>query len=101
MEGMFQNCKALTSLDLSSFDTSNVTNMNEMFANCSSLATIYASNSFDTTNVSNSSYMFTGCSSLVGGNRSAHGTDTSTSKNDKTYAVIDTANTPGYFTAKS
>ncbi len=34
---MFQNCISLTNLDLSSFDTSNVTNMSGMFYNCTNL----------------------------------------------------------------
>ena len=34
---MFANCLLLTSLDLSNFDTSQVTNMNAMFYNCISL----------------------------------------------------------------
>ena len=34
---MFYNCYKLTSLDLSNFDTSNVTNMSSMFGSCSSL----------------------------------------------------------------
>lgn len=37
---MFANCSSLTSLDLSSFDTSNVTNMDNMFYKCSNLQTI-------------------------------------------------------------
>ena len=34
---MFHNCKSLTSLDLSNFNTQNLTNMNHMFYNCNSL----------------------------------------------------------------
>ncbi len=32
---MFENCSGLTSLDISKFDTSKVTNMSNMFAVCS------------------------------------------------------------------
>ena len=34
MGGMFQECKELEYLDLSNFDTSNVTKMNHMFNKC-------------------------------------------------------------------
>ena len=34
---MFNNCKKLTSLDLSFIDTSRVTNMDNMFYNCNEL----------------------------------------------------------------
>ena len=37
---MFQNCSSLTSLDLSNWDTSNLTNIGVMFANCSLLENI-------------------------------------------------------------
>ena len=37
---MFYNCNALTSLDLSGWDTSKVTDMRYMFAGCSALKTI-------------------------------------------------------------
>ena len=36
---MFRGCSSLTSLDLSSFNTSNVTDMQYMFYSCSSLTT--------------------------------------------------------------
>ena len=39
MNYVFKNCTSLTSLDLSNWDTSNVTNMTDMFLNCSSLTT--------------------------------------------------------------
>ena len=34
---MFRNCSALKSIDLSSFNTTNVNNMSYMFDNCSAL----------------------------------------------------------------
>ncbi len=36
---MFSSCSSLTSLDLSSFNTSQVTNMRDMFYNCPKLTT--------------------------------------------------------------
>jgi len=97
MQYMFLCCSSLTDLDISSFDTSKVTNMYQMFNGCAGFTTIYAGSGFTTSNVSSSSKMFTDCTSLVGGN----GTPYSSSKVDKTYARIDQAGTPGYFTAKS
>ena len=40
MSQMFFDCSSLTTLDLSHFDTSNVTNMRFMFCDCSSLTTL-------------------------------------------------------------
>ena len=101
MRYMFAGCAGLTSLDLSSFDTSNVTTMSGMFNDCSNLKTIYASSLWSTSCLNWSSqetfmYAFTGCTSLVGGN----GTKYNSSHDSATYARIDTAETPGYFTYK-
>ena len=57
MSYMFQGCSALTELDLSSFDTSKVTNMSSMFYECKSLTSLDLRN-FDTRNVTDMSYMF-------------------------------------------
>lgn len=64
MAEMFSDCKALKGVDLSSFDTSKVERMTSMFRNCESLKTIDFSN-FDTSNVSSMSYMFQNCKNLV------------------------------------
>ena len=64
MFGMFTLCSGLTSLDLSSFNTSNVTEMNSMFSGCSGLTTLNVSN-FNTTNVTYMSGMFQNCSGLT------------------------------------
>lgn len=96
MGRMFWHCPMLTSLDLSSFDMSNVTDTQEMFYWCSKLETIYVSN-FDTSKVTSSSNMFADSPKLVGQN----GTTYNSSYTDKTYARIDTAETPGYFTYKA
>ena len=63
MENMFSSCSKLTSLDLSSFDTSNVTNMNSMFWICKSLTSLDLS-SFDTSKTDDMAEMFNGCSGL-------------------------------------
>jgi surface protein len=61
---MFLGCRNLTTLDLSSFNTSNVTDMNGMFQYCESLTTLDLSN-FDTSKVTNMSGMFYACKSLT------------------------------------
>jgi surface protein len=48
MERMFANSPELESLDLSHFDTSNVTNMSSMFERSSNLEFIYVSDKFST-----------------------------------------------------
>ena len=54
---------SLKSINLSSFNTTNVKYMSHMFRECSSLKLINLS-SFDTTNVEDMNSMFSGCSSL-------------------------------------
>ena len=61
---MFMNCSSLTKINLSKFDSQNVTNMRGMFGGCSSLTNINLSN-FNTQNVTNMMSMFNGCSSLT------------------------------------
>ena len=92
---MFYNCSSLTSLDLSSFDTSKVTSFYYMFSNCSKLRTISASIRFATG--SSSSSMFSNCTALAGG----AGTTFDSAHTSADYARIDGgAAAPGYFTAK-
>ena len=64
MSEMFQSCSRLTSLDVSKFDTSKVTYMDMMFYGCSSLTSLDVSK-FDTSNVTNMYEMFSSCSSLT------------------------------------
>ena len=64
MNSMFKGCSSLTSLDLSNFDTSNVTSMSNMFYGCWKITSLDLSN-FDTSKVTNMSYMFSGCPSLT------------------------------------
>ena len=59
-------CSKITILDLSSFDTSSVTKMGGMFYLAGSLKTIYVSNLWNTSKVTNSENMFNSCSSLKG-----------------------------------
>ena len=53
MQRMFHNCELLNSLNLSNFDTSQVTNMNKMFYNCSSLKALNLSNISDFNDLNN------------------------------------------------
>jgi surface protein len=86
MRQMFYGCSALTSLDLSHFDTSNVTKMGTMFSGCSALETIYCD---DTWSCEESSQMFYDCKLLKGA------ISYDENKTDATYANP----TTGYFTA--
>ena len=88
MHYMFSNCVALTSLYLTNFNTEKVTYMYGMFSSCSSLTTIYASSKFVTTQVSNSSGMFYNCEKLKGEEEWTNDKAT-----DKTFAKIE----GGYF----
>ena len=63
MFNMFYNCK-FPSLDLSSFDTRNVTNMKQMFQYCDTLTSLDLSG-FNTSNVTDMSNMFDSCSALT------------------------------------
>ena len=63
MNHMFYNCSGLTKLDLSGWNTSNVTNMEGMFAACRGLISLDLSG-WNTSNVINMAYMFNGCTSL-------------------------------------
>ncbi|MDD7028636.1 MAG: BspA family leucine-rich repeat surface protein, partial [Prevotellaceae bacterium] len=89
MHNMFAICSSLTSLDLSGFDTGKVTDMGMMFFNCSKLKTIYVSDSFTTVNVTSSSQMFHLCTLLSGACSYNSG-----NANDANYAKY----TTGYFT---
>ncbi|MBQ3619116.1 MAG: BspA family leucine-rich repeat surface protein, partial [Bacteroidales bacterium] len=63
MKNMFYNCLLLTSIDLSNFNTDNVSNMSYMFANCSAITSLNLI-TFKTEKVINMSGMFYGCSAL-------------------------------------
>ena len=96
MENMFR-VPQLTELDLSSFDTAAVTNMNNMFYDDKELVTVYVSDFWNVTQVLYSGNMFHNCLSIVGGNTTPYNSQYKT----KTYACVDTENTPGYLTYKS
>ncbi len=85
MQRMFDYCRALETLNLSQFDISNVTAVDSMFYNCNSLTAIYCNDDWNNSNRT-SLLMFYGCTSLSGYNAS---------NIDITYANP----TTGYFSA--
>ena len=64
MSGMFNECKALSQLDVTQFDTRNVTQMDRMFNECKAL-TLLDVTRFHTEKVTNMSFMFAGCKALT------------------------------------
>lgn len=64
MFGMFANCRNIKLLDLSKFNTAKVTYMDNMFDGCSSLKRLDLS-TFDTDEVEEMGYMFSGCDDLT------------------------------------
>ena len=65
MREMFSDCRKLTNLNLNQFNTSKVTNMNGMFQSCKALKKLSFSYLFSTTNVTDMSYMFYDCSAMT------------------------------------
>lgn len=63
---MFRSCTELTSLDLSNFNTQNVTTVNGMFKISGKLKTIYASDWTSNSKITSSTDVFTNCTSLTG-----------------------------------
>ena len=63
MNRMFSGCQSLVELDLTSLDTSKVTDMNETFGYCKNLETLNISN-LKTDLVKKMTYMFAGCVKL-------------------------------------
>ena len=61
---MFQSCNELKYLDLSNFNTSNVTEMGFMFNKCHKLKQIKGINNFNTLKVTNMNSMFQECNEL-------------------------------------
>ena len=74
MSSMFRGMSNLTTLNLSNFDTSQVTNMDSMLASVSNLTTIDLS-SFDTSKVTNMSSMFNNMTNLTSLNVSSFNTE--------------------------
>ena len=123
MSYMFFNCNEFTELDLSHFNTSNVTNMQSMFdmsespkletitlgeewdtskvtnmsymfADCNKLQKIYVYEDFDTSSLTTSASMFVAASRIIGG----YGTVYNSNKTSAEYARINHDGIKGYFT---
>ncbi len=65
MSQMFENCSMLQSIDLTNFNTSQVTGMQNMFKDCPALTEIKGLESFNTSQVKNFGSMFIRCKSLT------------------------------------
>lgn len=86
MEDMFSYCMGLTSLNASKWNTSQVTDMSYMFRSCSNLASLDLSN-WDTSQVTNTNSMFLACDSL----KTVKMTNCSQATKDKIRAALDAA----------
>ena len=75
MSFMFSGCDKISTLDLSSFNTTNISAMDYMFSGCSSLTSLNLT-SFNTDKVANMSQMFNECSSLTSLDLSSFNTET-------------------------
>ena len=63
IDNMFDGCTSLTTVEASSWQTSNITDMSSTFQGCTSLTSIDVSN-WDTSNVTDMRNMFMSCNSL-------------------------------------
>jgi surface protein len=61
MSRLFYNCQTIASINVSNWNTSNVTTMNDMFFTCPVLETITGLSGWNVANVTNMSNMFTQC----------------------------------------
>jgi len=64
MIGMFYNCKSLTSMNLNNFKTVSAKNIRRMFDGCNKLTSLNLS-SFDTSSVTDMAGLFSNCKSLL------------------------------------
>lgn len=62
---MFYNCKNITTIEFNLFDTSDCTDMQNMFSKCSTFLKTLNINGFKTSNVTNFSNMFADCTALT------------------------------------
>ncbi len=85
MVGMFNNCSSLRSLDLTGFNTANVTGMSSMFKKCSSLRSLDLS-SFNTRKVTQMQCMFEECTNLESIDFSSFDTENMISMNAMFYS---------------
>ncbi|MDE6475632.1 MAG: BspA family leucine-rich repeat surface protein, partial [Erysipelotrichaceae bacterium] len=96
MSSMFNGCRSVKVLDVSGFNTENVTSMHSLFNYCASLVSLDVSN-FNTSNVTTMKSMFYDCNNLKSLNVSNFDTSKVTDmygmfENCKSLASIDVAN---------
>ena len=80
MSGMFMGCENLKSLELRNFNTVKVTNMSSMFSSCTQLTTLNIG-TFKTDNVTSFADMFLGCKALADVDLSSFSTSNARSLN--------------------
>ena len=99
MFGIFSMCDRLETVDLSSFDTKNVNNMGFLFAFCPKLRTVYVGDNWNTDAVTLDFAIFYKCMKLHGGQGTHFEDEDESDKIGKAYAQIDGgAENPGLFT---
>ena len=97
MYDTFNGCRSMEVLDLSAFETSRVSNMYRMFANCTSLTTIMVGDGWKLRSNLFSTDMFSNCRKLVG----MAGTTYDKNHIDKAYAHPDGGEAnPGYLSSR-
>ncbi len=74
MDHMFNHCLSMKSINVRNWNTSNVTDMSNMFAMCSNLHYVFFGDGFDTSNVNSMAYMFYRDAKLTGLNVSKFNT---------------------------
>ncbi|MCR4733760.1 MAG: DUF285 domain-containing protein [Treponema sp.] len=101
---MFAYCESLESIDLTNFDLNKTVGGNiveggfyQMFQGCTKLKTIFTKADTDLKKIS-ADYLVGGCTSLEGGNGTKYEEG---AKDKEDYLRVDTADKPGYFTAKT
>lgn len=95
MEEMFAGLDHVTELTIPNFNIDNLDHASRMFKDMTLVETIYTDENFTLADVDDADNVFINCSNnLVGGN----GTTWSSSHIGKDYAIVDTTAHPGYFT---
>ena len=97
-DGMFQDMKKITTLDISLIKVSKGATINYMFGKCPNLKTIYVSEDNGFENAGAGDRVFEGDTSLVGGSGDNE-TKFTSNQVSKSYARISTQDNPGYFTS--
>lgn len=103
MQNLFQGCMSLTALDLTTFNTQNVTDMSYLFWECRNLQTVYVGSGWTTANVNLGIGMFYNCTNLVGSAGTAYDADTHGGEVEvRQFAHVDGgADNPGLLSGKT